>query len=141
MARPDRSLHPHRPVIRRALLGALIAGLVVLLARSLAYATVPGPSARFLAHRAGGPAFPVLTLVAVGIGAVAAVIVCWLVAVAVSERASLERHESQPFAIARACGLALGLALTTCLAGGLFEAYLHWRAGLGWHGLHCLVGP
>jgi hypothetical protein len=128
-------------VIRRALLGAVTAVLVVLLARSLAYATVPGPSAQFLAHRAGGPALPVLTLLAVGIGAVAAVIVCWLVAVAVRERALLEQRESQPFAIARTCGLALGLALTTCLAGGLLEAYLHWRAGLGWHGLHCLVGP
>jgi hypothetical protein len=128
-------------MIRRALLGALTAALVVLLARSLAYATVPGPSARFLAHRAGGPALPMLTLVAVGIGAVAAVIICWLVAVAVRERALLERRASQPFAVARTCGLALGLALTTSVAGGLLEAYLHWRAGLGWHGLHCLVGP
>ena len=128
-------------MIRRALVGALTAALVVLLSRSLAYATVPGPSARLLAHRAGGPALPVLTLVAVGIGAVVAAIVCGLVAVAVRERALLEQRESQPFAVARTCGLALGLALTTCVAGGLFEAYLHWRAGLGWHGLHCLVGP
>src|SRR5207302_512042 len=21
------------------------------------------------------------------------------------------------------------------------ESYIHWRAGLGWHGIHCLVGP
>jgi hypothetical protein len=128
-------------VIRRLLLGGLTAGLVVLVARSLAYATVPGPSAQFLAHRAGGPAFPVLVLAVVGIGAVAAVIVCWLVAFAVRERALLERREAEPFALARTCALALGLALATSLAGGLFEAYLHWRAGLGWHGLHCLVGP
>jgi hypothetical protein len=33
------------------------------------------------------------------------------------------------------------LALLTSLAGGLLEAYLHWRAGLGWHGLHCIFGP
>jgi hypothetical protein len=25
--------------------------------------------------------------------------------------------------------------------GGLLEAYIHWRAGLGWHGLHCVFGP
>jgi hypothetical protein len=37
--------------------------------------------------------------------------------------------------------LTLALALTTTVAGGLFEAYLHWRAGLGWHGLRCLLGP
>ena len=23
----------------------------------------------------------------------------------------------------------------------MFESYLHWRAGLGFHGLSCLVGP
>ena len=23
----------------------------------------------------------------------------------------------------------------------MLESYLHWRAGLGWHGLHCLLGP
>jgi hypothetical protein len=23
----------------------------------------------------------------------------------------------------------------------MLESYLHWRAGLGWHGLHCLIGP
>ena len=122
-------------------MGAVIVTLVVLLARTLAYAAVPGPSARFLAQRAGGPTLPVLALVALGVGAVLAVIVCWLVAVAVRERALLERRDAEAFAIARSCALALGLTITTCLAGGLFEGYLHWRAGLGWHGLHCLVGP
>jgi hypothetical protein len=29
----------------------------------------------------------------------------------------------------------------TSIGGGLFEAYIHWRAGLGWHGLDCIVGP
>lgn len=128
-------------MIRRTLVGAGTVGLVVLLARTLAYATVPGPSARFLVHRAGGPTLPALALVALGIGAVLAVTVCWLVAVAVSERALLERRDAEPFAVVRTGALAVGLTLTTCLAGGLFEAYLHWRAGLGWHGLHCLVGP
>jgi hypothetical protein len=127
--------------MRRGLIGAVTVILVVLVARTLAYATVPGPSARFFAHRAGGPALPALALVALGIGAVLAVIVCWLVAVAVRERALLERRDAEPFAVARTCALAVGLTLTACLAGGLFEAYLHWRAGLGWHGLHCLVGP
>jgi hypothetical protein len=102
---------------------------------------VPGPSARFLAQRAGGPALPVLALVALGLGVVLAVTVCWVVAMAVRERALLERREAHPFAAARTLALAVGLTLTTSVAGGLFEAYLHWRAGLGWHGLHCLLGP
>ena len=115
--------------------------LVVLAARSLAYATEPSPSARFLRHQAGGPAVPVLALVALGICAVLAVTVCWLVAVAVRERALIERRDAKPFAIARTLGLTAALTAATCFAGGMLEAYLHWRAGLGWHGLHCLVGP
>jgi hypothetical protein len=27
------------------------------------------------------------------------------------------------------------------LAFALLESTIHWRAGLGWHGLHCLTGP
>ena len=37
--------------------------------------------------------------------------------------------------------LALALSVCTSVAGVLLEAYIHWRAGLGWHGLHCLFGP
>src|SRR5205807_4794179 len=33
------------------------------------------------------------------------------------------------------------LSVATAAAFGLFESCVHWRAGLGWHGLHCLVGP
>ena len=119
--------------------GAIV--LVVLLARTLAYAALPNPSARFLRHQAGGPAVPVAALVALGICAVLAVTVCWLVAVAVRERALIERRDARRFAVARTCALAAWLTVATCFAGGMFEAYLHWRAGLGWHGLHCLVGP
>jgi hypothetical protein len=37
--------------------------------------------------------------------------------------------------------LGLILSVVTSVAGGLLEAYLHWRAGLGWHGVHCIFGP
>jgi hypothetical protein len=120
---------------------ALAVILVVLAARSLAYASEPSPSARFLRHEAGGPMVPAVALVALGILSVLAVAVCWLVAVAVRERALVKGREAQRFAVARTCALAAGLTLAACFAGGMFEAYLHWRAGLGWHGLHCLVGP
>ena len=128
-------------MIRRTLIGAGTVLIVVLLARSLAYAAVPGPSAQFLARQAGGPAVPAVALVALGLGAALALAVCSLVAVAVRERALVERRAAEPFAIARTLALAGALTLATCLVGGLFEAYLHWRAGLGWHGLHCLLGP
>jgi hypothetical protein len=119
--------------------GAVI--FVVLTARALAYAVVPDPSARFLQHQAGDPAVPAVALAVLGICAALAVIVCWLVAVAVSERALIEGRVASPFASSRTLASATGLTLTTCFAGGMLEAYLHWRAGLGWHGLHCLFGP
>jgi hypothetical protein len=128
-------------MIRKALIGAGVTTLVVLLARSLAYATEPTPAARLLEQRAGGPTVPVLALVSLALGGAIAVAVCWLAAMAVRERALIERREAAPFAVQHMLALAIVLAFASCIVGGLLEAYLHWRAGLGWHGLHCLVGP
>jgi MFS family permease len=127
--------------MRKALIGAVVTTLVVLLARSLAYATEPTPTARLLEQRVGGPALPVLALAVLALGAAIAVAVCWLAAVAVRERALIERRRAEAFPAFRVVALTLALALTTSVGGGLLEAYLHWRAGLGWHGLHCLLGP
>jgi hypothetical protein len=115
--------------------------LVVLTARSIGYAITPGPAARVLEHRAGGPSLPVIVMVALALAASAAVIVCWLAWLAVRERALLEDRAAPHFRVWRMLALALGLALVTTIGGGLFEAYIHWREGLGWHGLHCIVGP
>jgi hypothetical protein len=119
--------------------------VVVVLTRSIAYAIVPGSAARVLEHRAGGPELPVLTLVALALGGSLAVAVCWLAAFGVRERALLERRmlagSAPRFRPARTFALAIALSVTTSVAGGLFEAYLHWRAGLGWHGVQCVFGP
>ncbi len=115
--------------------------LIVLAARAIAYQVTPSPAARLLEQRAGGPALPVITVTALLLGAAVAVAICWLAALGVRERALVEGREAPSFRLGRAFAVALGLAVTTSLAGGLFEAYIHWRAGLGWHGLHCLVGP
>jgi hypothetical protein len=123
------------------LIGAGTAALVVLLARTLAYAAEPGPAARVLEQRAGGPGLPALALVSLALGFGIAVCVCWLGALAVRERALIERRSVERFAARRALVVAAALSVTTCVTGGLLEAYLHWRAGLGWHGLHCLAGP
>jgi len=128
-------------VIRKSAIGWATAALVVLLARTIAYATEPTPAARVLEQRAGGPALPLLVLVSLTLAASIAVAVCWLAAMAVRERALLERRTSAAFPVARTLAIALLLASVTSLAGGLLEAYLHWRAGLGWHGLHCIFGP
>jgi hypothetical protein len=129
----------------KALSWIVAATLVVLLTRSIAYAIAPSSAARVLAHRAGGPALPVLTLVALALGGSLAIAICWLAAFGVRERALLERRvlaESAPrFCPARTFASAFILAVITSVAGGLFEAYLHWRAGLGWHGVRCVLGP
>jgi hypothetical protein len=121
------------------------ATLVVLLTRSIAYAIAPSSAARVLEHRAGGPALPVLTLVALALGGSLAVAICWLAAFGVRERALLEQRElAEPapqLRTARTFAVAVALAVVTSVAGGLFEAYLHWRAGLGWHGVECVFGP
>jgi hypothetical protein len=128
-------------VIRKGVIGVAVSGLVVLLARSLAYAAEPGRAARLLEHRAGGPALPVLALVTLAIAASVAVAVCWLTALAVRERALLERRTVESFRVGRMLALAISLAVVTSLSGGLLEAYIQLRAGLGWHGLHCVFGP
>lgn len=129
----------------KALSWTVAAALVVLLARSIAYAIAPSSAARVLEHRAGGPALPVLTLVALALGGSLAIAICWLAAFGVRERAVLARRvlvEAPPrFRPVRTFVLALALSVITSVAGGLFEAYLHWRAGLGWHGVECVFGP
>jgi len=129
----------------RAFSRIVAAALVVLLARSIAYALAPSPAARVLEHRAGGPALPVLTLVALALGLSFAIVICWLAAFGVRERELLERRvlavPPPRFRPTRTLALALVLAVVTSLAGGLLEAYLHWRAGLGWHGVQCVFGP
>ena len=36
---------------------------------------------------------------------------------------------------------AAALFLATCFAFAMLESTIHWREGLGWHGLRCLTGP
>jgi hypothetical protein len=122
-----------------ALAGSAV--LVVLTGRSIAYALTPGIAARVLEHRAGGPSLPVVAMVALALAASVAVIVCWLASLAVRERALLEDRAAPRFHVGRMLALALLLALVTTIAGGFLEAYVHWRAGLGWHGLDCIAGP
>jgi hypothetical protein len=123
----------------------VVAGAVVVLgARSLAYALSPAPLARLLEHRAGGPALPLVTLVSLTFAVALAAAIVWLTAIGVGERRALE---TRPVAfdarlrLGRLVARAVGLWLVTMPAFALTESYIHWRQGLGWHGLHCLTGP
>src|SRR5439155_6907513 len=95
-------------------------------------------------HQAGGPQLATVLVVSVAVAAVVAAAVLWLAVVAVRERLALERRalvvRPQLSLVRLAVRGALFFAATS-LAFALFESYLHWRAGLGWHGLQCLVGP
>jgi hypothetical protein len=115
--------------------------LVILLARTIAYAVSPSPVAELLQHRAGGPELPVVVIAALAVGGSAAVAITFLAWLGVRERALVDRSSPPRMRVTRIAGRAALLCLLAALVGGLFEAYLHWHAGLGWHGLHCVFGP
>jgi hypothetical protein len=117
------------------------AALVVLAARAVAYALSPSPLARALGHEAGGPSLPAIAVGALVGGVALAAAVVALAAVGVRERALLEAVEAPRLRLGRLSVRALALFVVTSAAFTMLESYLHWRAGLGWHGLHCLFGP
>jgi hypothetical protein len=84
----------------------------------------------------------IVTLVSLGLTLLGSVLVVWLAAVGVRERARLEPERVAPSLRLRRLGLrTIGLYLASSFAFAMFESYLHWRAGIGFHGLSCLVGP
>jgi hypothetical protein len=117
--------------------------LVVLVARALAYALSPSPLAAHFEHQAGGPALPTVALVSILLALVVSSAVVWLAALGVRERRLLAgpAAEAPPIRLGTLLLRAILLFGAAALSFALFESYLHWRAGLGWHGLHCLVGP
>ena len=126
----------------RLLLWPAVVALLVLIARWLAYALSPSPLARVLERSAGGPSLVVVTLVSVGVAVLGSVLVVWLAALGVRERARLRPERVAPTLRLRRLGFrAVGLYVVSSLAFAMFESYLHWRAGIGFHGLSCLVGP
>lgn len=116
--------------------------LLVLVARWLCYALAPSPLSTRLQASAGGPRLLVVTLVMLGLSAALSVAAVWLAALGVRERARLRPERVPPRLRLRRLALrATVLFAVSSLAFALFESYLHWRAGIGFHGLSCLVGP
>lgn len=122
-----------------------IAALVVLAARTLGYALAPHPTVvgNELERQVGGPSLVVTAVVALVGAAAAASAVLWIASVAVRERHLLTggAGEAPSLRPLHVLGAALWLFVATSLAFASLESYLHWRAGLGFHGLHCLIGP
>ena len=83
-----------------------------------------------------------MTLVSLGVASTASVLVVWLASLGVRERARLRPERVPPrLRLRRLAIRAVALYVVSSLAFATFESYLHWRAGLGFHGLSCLVGP
>jgi hypothetical protein len=121
-----------------------IGALVVLTGRTLAYALSPTPLAAMLSHQAGGPRLPIIAVVSLILGVGVSSCALWLAALGVRERRLLETRPllvEPRLRVRRLLGRSLVLWVTTMLAFALTESYIHWRAGLGWHGIHCLIGP
>jgi hypothetical protein len=120
-----------------------VVALLVLVTRWLAYAlAAPSPLSNRLAASAGGPSLVLVTLVALCVAAAVSVFVVWLAATGVRERQRLQPERMRPTLRLRRLGLRVVLLYgASSLAFAAFESYLHWRAGIGFHGLSCLVGP
>jgi hypothetical protein len=118
---------------------------VVLAGRWFAYELAPAPTA--LAARLQGETAPpnalIVALVVLGIGAVLSVGTLWLAVMGVAERQRLEPRAvaPSPLSIPRLVLHAAALFVASSLAFTGFESYIHVRAGLGFHGMHCLLGP
>ena len=130
----------------RVAVWTLLGAAVVLATRAIVYALAPWQTLAVLQleHKAGGPHLAAVLGVSVAVAAVLAAAVLWLAVVAVRERLALESNElfAQPrLSLLRLALRAVLFFAATSVAFAYFESYLHWRAGLGWHGLHCLVGP
>ncbi|HYY63275.1 MAG TPA: hypothetical protein VE688_01580 [Gaiellaceae bacterium] len=130
--------------MRRALAWTGVMALVVLGSRAIVYALAPSPLAAELSHRAGGPRLPVLAAAALMLALALSAAAVWLAALGVRERRLLETR--RVLAVPRVrLGLlasrAVALWLVSMPAFAYLESYIHWRQGLGWHGLHCLIGP
>ena len=122
----------------------VLAALAVLAVRSLSYALAPAsPLATRLEGRVGGPSFPLVAGVALALGLGLATAIVWLASVGVRERHALAGADGEAPRISPSAflGESALFFLATSAAFATMETYLHYQAGLGFHGLRCLVGP
>ena len=131
---------------RSLLVWSAVLASLVLGTRTIVYELARAtPLADRLSGRLGGPRPVVVAAIALLAGLALAAVVLWLAAMGVRERWAL----ADPATRGRLPRLALrgfalrtaGLWIATALAFTAVESYVHWRAGLGFHGFDCLFGP
>ena len=127
---------------RRPGLHAGVAVAIALVARTIAYALSPAPTAEQLGGALGGPHLVVVAGVTLGLAALASLSLVVLTAAAIGERARLAAVRETPRLDVRAIPLrALGLFGGSALVFASVESTIHWHAGYGFHPQHCLTGP
>src|SRR4051812_15330595 len=125
--------------------GVLVAA-VVLATRAAVYALARAtPLSERLSGRLGGPRPVVVAAVAVASALVLGGVLLWLAALGVRERWALAESRTRGarprLDLWRLALRAGGLWVASALAFTAVESSIHWRAGLGFHGLDCLFGP
>jgi hypothetical protein len=117
--------------------------LLVLAARWIAYAlAAPSPLANRFEASTGGPRLVIVSVVSLGLAGAVSAAVVWLAVSGVRERQRLRPARALPaLRLRRLAASAVGLYAASSISFAMFESYLHWRAGIGFHGLSCLVGP
>ena len=130
-----------RSLLRATAWPAAVA-LVVLGTHVLAYALAPRPTLVEGRLEYGSSLSYVPGAVALVLAVAGSCVVLRVVAVAVAERARLESAAFvDRISAGRTAVRAIALSLSGLPAFAGFESYVHWRDGLGWHGLECLIGP
>jgi hypothetical protein len=125
--------------------GTAVTVAIVAVARWLAYAlaSAPDPRAREVVDAFPLARIAALCAVAVVVAALVGGAVLWIAAVGVRER---ERFAAVSAPLPRPSARRLGVRAAILLAASAtafasVESYVHYRAGLGFHAVHCLSGP
>jgi uncharacterized protein YcnI len=124
-------------------LGVSLAGAFLARAAVYSFASAQTPLAARLEGAAGGPSLTI-EIVVCALAVVSSIAIVGTAAVAVAERRQLEpfaQSSSGRIEPLRVVRHAVTIFVTSSLVFAIVESYLHWRAGLGLHGLRCLTGP
>jgi hypothetical protein len=124
----------------------VVAVAVVLATRTLVYALAPQSLllAELADNRVVGPhlTLPLLAIFAgavlLGSAALAVAVASVRVRLQLEGRRLVEAPRLRPAVLS---ARALSLFAATSFSFAMLESTIHWREGLGWHGLHCLLGP
>jgi hypothetical protein len=121
----------------------LVAAAIELAARALSYSLSPDPRAEVFGNVTGGTGPVVIAAVALVLAALVSGAVLWIAALGVRERHRLRggRGPAPRLRLRRMVARGATLLAVNTAAFTAIESAIHLHEGLGFHGLHCLLGP